>query len=918
MPVDFAAASIDNYIDEFVKNVDPVFLDPEFDMLKYLVSNLSAKKRGIARVDPEEHIHQQIQIVTDCLTPVVNAYYRDYNHSLASLTSICEDFRRNQKEVEEVAHLVEHVRGTISEEKEGMKDVYYKKLLAEYTLKNLYSIQRIRQAPDLLSHLLKNNQFISATTLYTEIFYLLEQNSISSIASVKEIKDQWEQKKIEIDGLLIDRLMKIVYDDKSMNWLTKDPTITPFEELTEFKERELVQNGLFTCNKFTTLNIIIKALCIMGSGMVAQSRLVSGFAKSVNEVVMININNSIEQIKAGKITKGESAVEATLKSILIQCEEILRTHTCCIQAFLSSVTSNSLDYESNIHAQYNTNYVFACIQSEIQAFIEKYVGNVSSIGSSSTSSHTVLASPTRGKGIPSVSSITFSFSASPAWISSQQEIINSLTDKKYNVSLFSQLSDPDPLFIPTVTYYVKAFMNNCNSIVKNSTTKLHDQIAQYSKAHKIGRQAALENEVDLISFLNRRIENDLSNVLNEKAVSIVQQAVSKPESYILDMNLLVLNCSLEIINGFEYLNEQITLLGDSYGAVTSSVYKLFQQNAAKFMGLIESLSRTSFAKKRNEWGGQGAMNIMFNNINYMKIIEEIPGMLMRTYPELSEKRIFEEDTAINGDIYSFAIDPASDRDALLSSSQLSIICNICESCCSVISCILESMRARNEVKDQTKIDLTRYNECIITCSQQLMDVCDNAMLLIQDEITSRIYYHLQRLRSSFHKSSYNDVPPAIIEMHKDMRSLCDILHASVSPAKLLLFGDHLKRIITTFLTRIIVHIPIDCFDEPVFVTLKKCSVCCCQTVHFLLPVNEAMSATRKLTDYFNLAIMSKEQLQTFIINHPFTYTNIDYMNLFKINTVNRERDDAAIDWIEDIITKNEKSRVPTKTKKKDR
>ena len=47
--------------------------------------------------------------------------------------------------------------------------------------------------------------------------------------------------------------------------------------------------------------------------------------------------------------------------------------------------------------------------------------------------------------------------------------------------------------------------------------------------------------------------------------------------------------------------------------------------------------------------------------------------------------------------------------------------------------------------------------------------------------------------------------------------------------------------------------------------------------------------------------MTAEELRAYITKHPYRFTNIDYMNLFKITTPNRERDDAAIDWIEDII-----------------
>ena len=58
--------------------------------------------------------------------------------------------------------------------------------------------------------------------------------------------------------------------------------------------------------------------------------------------------------------------------------------------------------------------------------------------------------------------------------------------------------------------------------------------------------------------------------------------------------------------------------------------------------------------------------------------------------------------------------------------------------------------------------------------------------------------------------------------------------------------------------------------------------------------------------------MKKEDIQSFIMKNPNRFTNVDYMNLFKITTANRERDDAAIDWIEDLIRKMEKKHKKSK------
>ena len=47
--------------------------------------------------------------------------------------------------------------------------------------------------------------------------------------------------------------------------------------------------------------------------------------------------------------------------------------------------------------------------------------------------------------------------------------------------------------------------------------------------------------------------------------------------------------------------------------------------------------------------------------------------------------------------------------------------------------------------------------------------------------------------------------------------------------------------------------------------------------------------------------MKKEEIKQYIVKHPTRFSNLDYMYLFKITTENRERDDAAIDWIEEIL-----------------
>ena len=62
------------------------------------------------------------------MVPVVQAYYADYNKSLATLMAICDDFRKNQKEVATLAAQVEELQGHLSGGKSGMQDLYYEKV----------------------------------------------------------------------------------------------------------------------------------------------------------------------------------------------------------------------------------------------------------------------------------------------------------------------------------------------------------------------------------------------------------------------------------------------------------------------------------------------------------------------------------------------------------------------------------------------------------------------------------------------------------------------------------------------------------------------------------------------------------------------------------------------------------------------
>ena len=74
-------------------------------------------------------LDKQLEAIEKCLTPVVQAYYSDYNKSLISLTAICDDFHKNQKEVLVLAQRVEDVRQKLLGSHSGIQDLYYEKVL---------------------------------------------------------------------------------------------------------------------------------------------------------------------------------------------------------------------------------------------------------------------------------------------------------------------------------------------------------------------------------------------------------------------------------------------------------------------------------------------------------------------------------------------------------------------------------------------------------------------------------------------------------------------------------------------------------------------------------------------------------------------------------------------------------------------
>ena len=76
----------------------------------------------------QEFLDQQLSVIEKCLTPVVQAYYSDYNKSLINLTAICDDFRKNQKEVLILAKRIEEVKHKLSGSRSGIEDLYYEKV----------------------------------------------------------------------------------------------------------------------------------------------------------------------------------------------------------------------------------------------------------------------------------------------------------------------------------------------------------------------------------------------------------------------------------------------------------------------------------------------------------------------------------------------------------------------------------------------------------------------------------------------------------------------------------------------------------------------------------------------------------------------------------------------------------------------
>ena len=106
------------------------------DYLVNMVENSQTRDGIILHLDDEfvdeskqrAFLKKQTDAVEKCLVPIVQAYYADYNNSLTSLTAICDDFRKNQKEVMELAKRVDDVRARLSGNHSGIQTLYYEKV----------------------------------------------------------------------------------------------------------------------------------------------------------------------------------------------------------------------------------------------------------------------------------------------------------------------------------------------------------------------------------------------------------------------------------------------------------------------------------------------------------------------------------------------------------------------------------------------------------------------------------------------------------------------------------------------------------------------------------------------------------------------------------------------------------------------
>ena len=86
------------------------------------------KANRLGETKEMEFLDKQQQVIEKCLVPVVQAYYSDYNRSLASLTAICDDFRKNQADVIELSKRIGEVKTKMSGHRSGIKDLFYERV----------------------------------------------------------------------------------------------------------------------------------------------------------------------------------------------------------------------------------------------------------------------------------------------------------------------------------------------------------------------------------------------------------------------------------------------------------------------------------------------------------------------------------------------------------------------------------------------------------------------------------------------------------------------------------------------------------------------------------------------------------------------------------------------------------------------
>ena len=91
-------------------------------------TEIGKESHRVGEAKQRAFLDKQREAVEKCLVPVVQAYYADYNKSLATLMAICDDFRKNQKEVTTLGAQVEELQAHLSGGKSGIQDLYYEKV----------------------------------------------------------------------------------------------------------------------------------------------------------------------------------------------------------------------------------------------------------------------------------------------------------------------------------------------------------------------------------------------------------------------------------------------------------------------------------------------------------------------------------------------------------------------------------------------------------------------------------------------------------------------------------------------------------------------------------------------------------------------------------------------------------------------